>query len=175
MPAGVDEKTAADRLSMLVKSDTRIYVLHATHEDAGVIMRAASSLKLTGEEHLWIANHAVMEYLHSDTLNTASKFPHGMLGITFDQTDETIKEVLRNAMIIWLNASASVLHSCIQNGSISLEALNEYTVSAVRRVCSNDTDSEPFPAEQYNMLQKFSFQLAEWYRNEFNSSALREK
>ena len=62
----------------LANSEARVMLLYCTKDEAVDILRAATDLKLTGENYMWIVTQSVL-----GNLQPASLLPIGMLGESY--------------------------------------------------------------------------------------------
>ena len=66
-------------MAPLARTESRVFLLYGTRQEAIEIMKEAEKLGLTNKTYVWIASQAI---IGSDT-NGPEEFPVGMLGVHF--------------------------------------------------------------------------------------------
>ncbi|XP_035722362.1 glutamate receptor ionotropic, NMDA 2B-like isoform X2 [Vespa mandarinia] len=91
--------TNASDLLELVNSESRVMLLYSTREEAMHILKAAEDYKITGENYVWVVTQSVIE-----TLQSASQFPIGMLGVHFDTSSDSLISEINTAVKVYAYA-----------------------------------------------------------------------
>nr|KAF7426889.1 hypothetical protein H0235_006583 [Vespula pensylvanica] len=91
--------TDASDLLELVNSESRVMLLYSTREEAMHILKAAQDYKITGENYVWVVTQSVIE-----TLQSASQFPIGMLGVHFDTSSDSLISEINTAVKVYAYA-----------------------------------------------------------------------
>ncbi|TRY68476.1 hypothetical protein TCAL_11017 [Tigriopus californicus] len=92
-------KEASD-LSVLARSEARVFILYSTNIEAISIMKEARRLRLTRKAYVWIVTQSVI----GSSLDAPREFPVGMLGVHFNTDRATMTRQVKPAMDVLAHA-----------------------------------------------------------------------
>lgn len=119
--------TRSSDLMELVNSEARVMLLYCTKAEAIDILAAATEMKITGENYVWVVTQSVIENTQAH-----ASFPVGMLGVHFDTSSSS----LINEILMGLKVYAMGVQSFLSDPQNRGKKLNTHHLS-----CQEDGNS----------------------------------